>query len=120
MKFRIVVLSLSIGAFYFGTAAIAAPPCSGLTGEARKQCLNAEIERGNKELEKINKRNKRLDTAIKVACGTDKVIGAVASGAGHVAGGTAGSLAAKGTYAGARAAGNVATGGKSSCTKKAE
>ena len=78
-------------------------PCPGLTGKARTDCLQAEVARGRRESDAGNKKVQRLDKAIKVACGADKVApvaaGAVAKG---------GSLA----YKAGRAVGDKATGQK--------
>ena len=44
------------------------PPCSGLSGTQRTRCLNAEVERGRRELAEIERRNRSLDNAIILAC----------------------------------------------------
>lgn len=82
-------------------SAQAAPPCAGLSGNARRNCLNAEVQRGNQELARIERKNRRLDTAIKVGCTADKYGGAVA---GHYA--TGGGVA----YRAGRTVGDKITG----------
>jgi hypothetical protein len=67
MKFR---LRLIIFAAFFAsaTSAYGQKPCPNLTGEARNQCLQAEVDRGNKETARINKRLDRIDNAILATC----------------------------------------------------
>ena len=117
---KLCYIALGLACIGAPISTYAAPPCAGLTGLSRTQCLKAEVARGARETEKINKKNSRLDKALKVACGADTAASAVSGAAGKVVAGTPGYVAAKGTYVGTRAAGNAMTGGKSSCTKKAE
>lgn len=42
--------------------------CRGLTGAQRTACLNAEVERGRRELAKIEARNRGLDRDIILVC----------------------------------------------------
>lgn len=43
-------------------------PCAGLRGRERTYCLNAEVERGRRRQEQIDRSNRRLDIARDVAC----------------------------------------------------
>lgn len=42
--------------------------CRGLSGSHRTACLNAEVERGRRELARIEQRNRNLDRAKTVVC----------------------------------------------------
>jgi hypothetical protein len=42
--------------------------CPGLKGEARTQCLKAEVARGEQETARINKKLARIDSAILTTC----------------------------------------------------
>ena len=90
----------------------AAPICSGLSSQARHSCLIKEQRRQEAEAARQNRKAERLDRAFRAACVADTVAGAAA--------GRAAGLAGAGVYKGTRAAGNKLSGGKSSCTPRAE
>ena len=95
-------------------------PCAGLTGAARTNCLRAEVERNQREIDRINQRNRNLDRAKDVVCGARTVGGSAAGAAGQVVGGTPGRVAATGTWYGSTAVGDAATGQKAPCTPRAQ
>jgi hypothetical protein len=95
----VVVLSAFTGL----SVAYSQPLCPGLSGEARTNCLHAEVERGKRESEAANRKAARLDKAMKVACGADKA-GPVAAGTAAQGGGLA--------YKAGRAVGDKVTGQK--------
>lgn len=54
-------------------------PCANVSDyDKKKACLNKLAAKEEKKLERINNRNKRIDRALKVGCGADKVAGPVA------------------------------------------
>jgi hypothetical protein len=42
--------------------------CPGLSGQARQQCLQTQVEQGNRDLARINKKLDRIDNAILATC----------------------------------------------------
>lgn len=76
------------------TVAFSQQVCPGLTGQARTNCLNAEVARQRANTDRQNRTNQRLDTAIRgtnaVNSGARAVGIAAGAAAGAVAGGSAG------------------------------
>lgn len=59
--------------------------CPGLSGQARTQCLKAEQARNQKDLDRINRDNRRLDLAIGATKGAKELGGIAAGGAAGIA-----------------------------------
>jgi hypothetical protein len=87
--------------------------CPGLTGQARTNCHQAEVQRGNDRTKQINRDNVRLDNAIKVTCAARGGADVTAATTGIIGGSTG--RAAAGAWAGGRTIGHVATGGRDKC-----
>jgi hypothetical protein len=85
-------------------------PCPGLTGDARRQCLESEIRAARQESERLNRKIKRLDKAIAVFETAEKGLRVVNQGAGAATGAAVGTAlggpggAVVGAAAGAAAA----------------
>jgi hypothetical protein len=60
--FAFIILALPLA------ASAQTRPCADQTGEARRRCLEREVERSRRELERINAKIARLDRAHQVAC----------------------------------------------------
>ena len=81
--------------------------CPGLKGQARKDCLLAERDRGQKELDVINRRNRKIDQLRGAVCIADSAAAAASARAAGFAG--------KIVYKGTRAAADAISGGASRC-----
>ena len=70
MKLQLICAgSIALTALASSPAYAGGPPqCQGLTGQARTSCLNADIERGKRELGAIERANGRLDKAKTAVC----------------------------------------------------
>ncbi len=97
-----------VGLTLFGTAN-AAKVCPGLTGQARTDCLNAEVAKGKRESDAANRKLDRLNKAMKVACFVDEAAPYVATGVTQQA---TGSPSGGSAYTTGRAIGNKITGQK--------
>lgn len=81
--------------------------CPGLRGAARTACLRAEVERGQEQLQAIERRNQALDRGRAVTCGARSFGGYLSGGLGYVEGaerggrpgGAAGWAVGRGAYA---------------------
>ena len=98
---KVILCAFLAGTVAFNSAASAGKLCDDKSGSARTRCLEAERERGQRELDEINRKNKNLDRAIQATCVGRAVGGAVAGKAGGVAGAA--------TWAGTTAAGDAVT-----------
>lgn len=116
----IVVLAAFASLGIANTASAQQKPCAGLSGQALTACLQAKVERDQREADRITKNNRRLDKAIQATC-TARTVGGVAAGtAGKVVGGPAGRAAASGVWHGATAVGDKAAGNEHPCTPRAQ
>jgi hypothetical protein len=97
---------LLLGSFSMGVAHAGSKPCAHVSGSAKMDCLRTEIKRGERESARLDRKVKRLDMAVKTVCTIRKFGGSVAGKAGNAMGGTAGGLAARGSWAAGNAAGD--------------
>jgi hypothetical protein len=74
-----ISFTIAAAALAASSGAIETKPCDGLSGVARRECLEGEVRRGREETARIEERNRRLDMGQQAAC-VAREVGAHASG----------------------------------------
>lgn len=110
MHWSALRLSTAVFVISIHVPAEARPPCAGLDGQARRECLSAEVERGRLERERIDRKLRRIDTAKTVVCGVRDFGGHLAGGGGASAGSSGGPAGTAAGWAAGRASYGAATG----------
>lgn len=103
-------------AISFSTPALAEKPCANLTGKSRTACLNADVEAGRREIDRINRSNDLNDAARGAIC-TGRKGAKIASDRAGAAFGPGGQVLAKGTFAASTTGTDYALGNKEACKK---
>ncbi len=115
MRYFIPAVFVGLLTFAWAVPSEAQKVCGNLEGTARKKCLRAEIDRGERERQNIDAKNKRLDRAKAVVCGARKVGSKVAGAAGGSVAGPGGNAAARATWTASTKVGDVAMGDGTPC-----
>lgn len=93
--------------------------CPGLRGQARTDCLVAERDRGRRATERVERRNRNLDTARDTTCVVRDFGRHLATGAGYAKGGAAGAAGGNAAYRAGTGAVDRALNNPHPCTPRA-